>query len=159
MPIDTCHSLRYSHHEIQMALQPHTPEPTTNADEHGFILKGETEAIIACAFEVLNGLGHGLLEKPYENALVVEFGLRGIPCVQQRRYDVIYKSVKVGEYVPDLIAYSTVVVDSKVIDRITNHELGQMLNYLKITRHAVGLILNFRRARLEWKRVVNTNRF
>ena len=121
------------------------------------ILKAETEAVIGCAFEVLNELGHGLLEKPYENALLVEFGLRGIQCEQQRRYDVFYKAVKVGEYVPDLIAFGTVVVDAKVIDRITDIELGQMLNYLKITGHRVGLILNFRRPRLEWKRVVNTN--
>lgn len=132
-------------------------EPQMNADEHGLILKAETEAIIGCAFEVLNELGHRLLEKPYENALVVEFGLRGIRCEQQRRYDVFYKTVKVGEYVPDLIAFGAVVVDAKVIERITDHELGQMLNYLKITGHAVGLILNFRRPRLEWKRVVNTN--
>lgn len=48
-------------------------------------------------------LGHGLLEKPYENALCVEFGLRQIPYNQQPRFDVIYKSFKVGEYVPDLI--------------------------------------------------------
>jgi GxxExxY protein len=48
-------------------------------------------------------------------------------------------------------------MDAKVIERITAHELGQMLNYLKITGHPVGLILNFPRARLEWKRVVNTN--
>jgi GxxExxY protein len=129
-----------------------------NADKNGFILKAETEAILGCAFEVLNELGHGLLEKPYENALVVEFGLRAIPYVQQRRYDVFYKTVKVGEYVPDLIAFGAVVVDSKVIERISDHELGQMLNYLKITGHAIGLILNFRHARLEWKRVVNTNR-
>jgi GxxExxY protein len=128
-----------------------------DADGHGLCLKAETEAVIGCAFEVLNELGHGLLEKPYENALVVEFALRGIPCEQQRRYDVLYKSVKVGEYVPDLIAFGTVVVDTKVIDRITNHELGQMLNYLKITGHQVGLILNFRLPRLEWKRVVNIN--
>jgi len=40
----------------------------------------------------------------------------------------------------------------------TDHELGQMLNYLKITGHPLGLILNFRRARLEWRRVINTNR-
>ncbi|MDD5261184.1 MAG: GxxExxY protein [Methylacidiphilales bacterium] len=119
-------------------------------------MKSETETIISCAFEVLNGLGHGLLEKPYENALVVELGLRAIPCEQQRRYDVLYKTVKVGEYVPDLIAFGNVVVDAKVIERITNHELGQMLNYLKITGHPVGLILNFQRPRLEWKRVVNT---
>ena len=133
-------------------------EPRMDADGHGFILKPETEAIIGCAFEVLNELGHGLLEKPYENALVVEFGLRAIPCEQQRCYDVLYKTVKVGEYVPDLIVFGSVVVDAKVIDHITDHELGQMLNYLKITGHPIGLILNFRRARLEWKRVVNTNR-
>lgn len=121
-------------------------------------MKAETEAIIGCAFEVLNELGHGLLEKPYENALVVEFGLRNIPFEQQRRYDVHYKTVKVGEYVPDLIVFRRVVVDTKIIERITDHDLGQMLNYLKITGHAVGLVLNFRRARLEWKRVVNSNR-
>ncbi len=85
---------------------------------------------------------------------MIEFRLRGIPCEQQRRFDVFYKTVKVAEYVPDLIAFRAVVVDTKVIDRITNHEIAQMLNYLKITGHPVGLILNFRSARLEWKRVV-----
>ena len=127
-------------------------------DGYRLILERETRAIIGCAMEVLNELGHGLLEKPYENALVVEFGLRNIRCEQQRRYDVLYKMVKVGEYVPDLIAFGSVVVDAKVIERITDHELGQMLNYLKITGHQVGLILNFKRARLEWKRVVNSDR-
>lgn len=119
------------------------------------ILSTETKAIIGCAFEVLNTLGHGLLEKPYENSLAVEFSLRGIPCEQQRRYEVFYKAVKVGEYVPDLIAFDAVVVVAKVVERITNHELGQMLNYLKITGHHVGLILNFRHPHLEWKRVIN----
>lgn len=47
------------------------------------------------------------------------------------------------------------VVDTKVIERITDHEIGQMLNYLKITGLPVGLILNFKRSRLEWKRVIN----
>jgi GxxExxY protein len=122
------------------------------------LLKSETEAILSCAFEVLKHLGHGLLEKPYENALVVECELRGIPIVQQSPCDVVYKNVTVGEYVPDLIAFGAVVVETKVVDSITDHELGQMLNYLKITGHQVGLILNFRRARLEWKRVVLSQR-
>jgi len=130
-------------------------EPRMNADGHGLRFEVETGAIIRCAFEVLNTLGHGLLEKPYENSLCVEFGLRGIPWQQQPRYDVRYKSVKVGEYVPDLVMFGFVVVDTKVIERITDHELGQMLNYLKITGHPVGLILNFKRGRLEWKRVLN----
>ena len=114
----------------------------------------ETGAILNCAFEVLNVLGHGLLEKPYENALCVEFGLREIPWAQQPRFDVVYKTVRIGEYIPDLIAFETVVIDTKVIDRIGDHELGQMLNYLKITGKPVGLILNFKRSKLEWKRVI-----
>lgn len=115
----------------------------------------ETSEILNCAFEVINTLGHGLLEKPYENSLCIEFTLRGIPWQQQPRYDVIYKLHKVGEYIPDLIFHNLVVVDTKVIERITDHEIGQMLNYLKITGHPVGLIINFKRARLEWKRVIN----
>ena len=113
-----------------------------------------TRAVIGCAMEVLNELGHGLSERPYENALVVEFGLRQIPYAQQRCYDVHYKGVRVGEYIPDLIVDNAVVVDTKVVDQIADCELGQMLNYLKITGLRVGLIINFKRARLEWKRVM-----
>ena len=120
-----------------------------NTDKHGLALESETRRIIGYAMEVLNNLGHGLLEKPYENALVVEFGLQDILFRQQPRFDVNYKGVKVGEYVPDLIVFNQVVVDTKTIDKITDHEVGQILNYLKVTGLKVGLVLNFKRAKLE----------
>jgi GxxExxY protein len=60
----------------------------------------------------------------------------------------------VGEYVPDLIAYNQLVVDTKVIEQIGDHEIGQMMNYLKITGLKVGVIINFKRSKLEWKRVI-----
>lgn len=104
--------------------------------------------------DVLNGLGHGFHEKPYENALVVEFRLRGIPFAQQPPFDLNYKTVKVGVFIPDLVAYDSIVVDAKVIDRITDHERGQMLNYLRITKLRVGVILNFKNPKLEWERLV-----
>ena len=104
--------------------------------------------------EVLNTLGHGLLEKPYENAMAIEFNLKNIPFQQQPRFNIIYKTVKVGEYVPDLIVFDKIVVDAKTIDKITNHEQGQILNYLKITGLHIGLILNFKYAKLQWKRIV-----
>ncbi|HVU16991.1 MAG TPA: GxxExxY protein [Candidatus Didemnitutus sp.] len=127
----------------------------TNGHEKGQILHRElVYSIVGCALEVLDSVGHGLHEKPYENALVVEFGLRGISVEQQRRFPINYKGIAIGEYVPDLLAASSVVIDTKVIDRITDHERGQMLNYLKITKFRVGLILNFRHARLEWERLV-----
>lgn len=121
---------------------------------HDLHCKEEVHRVVGCAMEVLNNLKHGLHERPYENALVVEFGLQGIPFQQQPRFDVEYKNVKVGEYVPDLICCDQIVVDTKTIDRITNHEIGQMLNYLNITRLKVGLILNFKFAKLDWKRLV-----
>ena len=124
-----------------------------NTDKHRFLLKEETHQIIGCAMEVLNKLGHGLLEKPYENAMVVEFGLKNIPVQQQPRFAVLYKDVKVGEYIPDFIAFKHIVIDTKTIDRITNHEKRQILNYLKITKLQVGLILNFRYAKLQWERL------
>jgi GxxExxY protein len=66
----------------------------------------------------------------------------------------MYKGVQVSEFVPDLIAGQSVVVDTKVIDRISDHERGQVLNYLRITGLRVALILNFRRPKLEWERLV-----
>ena len=116
--------------------------------------RNEVFQIVGCAIEVLNTLGHGIVEKPYENALVVEFGPRKVLFRQQPAFDVLYKSQKVGLFVPDLIAFDSVVVDTKVIDRISDHERGLMLNYLRITHLRVGVILNFKHPKLEWERIV-----
>ena len=113
----------------------------------------EVFQIVGCAIEVLNALGHGLVEKPYENALAVD-GLRNISFQQQPAFDVLYKGHNVGLFIPDLIAFDAVIVDTKVIDRITDHERGLMLNYLRITNLRVGVILNFKHAKLEWERIV-----
>ncbi len=122
-----------------------------NAD---FSYKEETDSIIGSAFAVVNEIGHGFHEKPYENALAIEFNHRGIPFIQQPRYPILYRGIKVSEYIPDLIAFEKIIVDTKVIERITDQEVGQMLNYLKITGLSVGLILNFKNPKMEFRRVV-----
>jgi GxxExxY protein len=124
----------------------------TNAEK--LLFRDEVFQIVGCAIEVLNTLGHGIVEKPYENALVVEFGLRKIPFRQQHAFDVLYKGQKVGLFVPDIIAFDSIIVDTKVIDGITDHERGLMLNYLRITGLRVGLILNFKHRKLERERIV-----
>ena len=86
--------------------------------------------------------------------MVVEFRIRKIPFVQQQNFPVIYKTVKVGEYIPDLITFDSIIVDAKVINQITNIERAQMLNYLKITGLKVGLVINFKNSKLEWERIV-----
>ena len=118
------------------------------------LFKEEVFQIVGAAIEVLNEVGHGFHEKPYENALVVEFGVRKIPCQQQKSFTMLYKGCKVGEFIPDLIAFNAVIVDVKTIDRITDVERGQMLNYLRMTKLRVGVILNFKHPKLEWERIV-----
>jgi GxxExxY protein len=118
------------------------------------LFRDEVFQIFGCAIEVPNTLGNGIVEKPYENALVVELGLRKIPFRQQLAFDVLYKAQKVGLFILDLIAFDSIVVDTKVIDRITDHERGLMLNYLRITGSRVGVILNFKYRKLEWERIV-----
>ena len=84
----------------------------------------------------------------------MEFRLRDISYIQQARFNIFYKEVQVGEFIPDLVVLDKIVVDTKVVDHITDHEVGQMINYLKITGHKVGLIINFKKPRLEWKRLI-----
>ena len=126
------------------------------ANERELILKEEVYAVVGCAIEVLNVRGHGLHEKVYENCLCVEFRLRGIEYRQQEKHRVLYKGEIVGEYIPDLVVKRALIVDAKTIERITDHERGQMLNYLRVTGLQVGVILNFKHARLEWERIVLT---
>ncbi len=123
----------------------------TNSEK--LLLKDEVFQVVGCAIEVLNTLGHGLVEKPYENALVIEFLVRKIPFQQQRSFDVLYKGHKISLFVPDLIAFNSLVVDTKVIEQITDHERGLMLNYLRITSLRVGVVLNFKHSKLEWQRI------
>ena len=118
------------------------------------LLKDEVFQIVGAAIDVLNGVGHGFHEKPYENALVVEFRHRSIAFKQQPTFSIPYRGEVVGTFTPDLIAFESVVVDAKVIDRITDHERGQMLNYLRNTKCRVGVLLNFKNAKLEWERLV-----
>ncbi|MEY2604419.1 MAG: hypothetical protein QOH31_2210 [Verrucomicrobiota bacterium] len=120
------------------------------------ILATEVYSVVNAALEVLKKLGHGFHEKPYENALVVELSSRGISCQQQKSFNLVYKGTKVGEYIPGLIADGAIIIDPKVIDKISDHERGRMINYLRITGLPVGLIINFRRAKLEWERIILT---
>lgn len=122
-------------------------------DKKDFLLKKETHQIIGCAMEVLNYLGHGLLEKPYEKALAVELEKQNIPFRQQPRHIINYKGVEIGEYIPDLIVFEKIVVENKVIENISDLEIGQIINYLKICKLKVGLILNFKYPRLKWQRI------
>jgi GxxExxY protein len=124
-----------------------------NANERELVLRDEVYQIVGAAIEVANTLGHGLLEKPYERALMIELGLRSMRCAVQRPFEVIDKGASVGHYVPDLIVIDQIIVEIKCIEKIGSAERAQLLNYLRITKMPVGVILNFKRPKLEWERL------
>ncbi len=120
------------------------------------MLHGEiTQDIIGAAMVVLNELGPGLDEKIYENSLVIELKARGHTVEQQRAFQVYYRGHLVGCLVPDLLVDGLIVVDPKVAKAFIDTHLAQMIGYLKITQFQLALLLNFKQAKLEWKRVVN----
>jgi GxxExxY protein len=113
-----------------------------------------TRDIIGAAMAVLNELKPGLDEKLYENALVIELEARGHTVEQQREFPVHYRGKYIGKLVPDLIVDGQVIADPKVASAFSETHLAQMLGYLNITGLEVAILLNFKDAKLTWKRVV-----
>lgn len=110
--------------------------------------------IIGAAMTVLNCLKPGLDEKVYENALVVELQAAGHRIEQQQQFPVTYRDVRVGLLVPDLIVDGKVIVDPKVVTAFTDTHIAQMAGYLAITGMELAILINFKNAKLEWKRIV-----
>ena len=113
-----------------------------------------TREIIGAAMEVHRTLGVGFLEKVYENSLVFELRARGITAESQKPVSVHYKGRAVGEYFADIVVADRVILELKVVAKLTEAHEAQMLNYLRATGLRVGLLLNFGTPRLEWKRLV-----
>ncbi|HEY5991953.1 MAG TPA: GxxExxY protein [Candidatus Udaeobacter sp.] len=110
--------------------------------------------IIGAAMEVLNELKPGLDEKLYERALMIELKRRGHIVSVQTSFPVFYTGELIGNLVPDLIVDNTVIVDPKVVACFTETHIAQMIGYLNITGLDLALLINFKNARLEWKRVL-----
>lgn len=102
-----------------------------------------TEQIIGAAIEVHRHLGPGLLESVYEEALAVEFDLRGLPYARQVPVPLAYKGREIGEYRLDLLVADSVVVEVKSVERQDPVFTAQLLTYLRLAGKRVGLLINF----------------
>ena len=125
-------------------------EPQINTDEHRLL----TERIIRCAFKVSNVLGSGFLEKVYENALAIELRKNGLRISMQRSLKVYYEGILVGEYTPDIIVNDQILLELKAVKSIEEIHKAQILNYLRISKLRIGLILNFGTPKLGIKRMI-----
>src|SRR5262249_17748752 len=114
-----------------------------------------TETVLNAAFEVSNTLGAGFLEKIYKRALHTELSLRGLHVVQEASFTVSYKGCILGEYFADLLIEDVLVVEVKCVEQLINEHKAQCLSYLKASGRSVCLLLNFKKPRVEYKRIVH----
>ena len=116
--------------------------------------KDITEKIIGAAFEVHRVLGYGFLEKVYQKAMQVELQRAGLRVESERKIKVAYKGESVGDYEADLFVEEKVIVELKVARNYVPDDEPQLLNELKAIGIRVGLLINFGRSRVEFKRLV-----
>lgn len=107
------------------------------------------------AFEVHSILGCGFLEGVYQEALAYEFRLRNIHSKSEPVFDVVYKDKLLSKiYKPDFTVEDKIIIEIKALTKITNIEMAQVINYLKVTGYKLGILINFGTTRLEFKRIV-----
>ncbi|WP_337965207.1 GxxExxY protein [uncultured Flavobacterium sp.] len=102
-----------------------------------------TDIIIKTFYEVYNELGYGFLERVYLNSLYLELKSIGLNVEAQRKIEVYYKGIEVGEYYSDLVVENLVILELKAAESISPAFENQILNYLRGTNCEVGLLLNF----------------
>ena len=120
------------------------------------IHKEITDRIIKTFYDVYNELGHGFLEKVYQNSLYIELKKRGFNVEAQKKLPVYYQGIIVGEYYADLIIDDLIILELKACDCLVEAFEFQLLNYLRATDCEVGLLLNFGK-KPEFKRKVFEN--
>lgn len=114
-----------------------------------------SEKIRQAAFDVHRYFGNGFLEKVYENALVYKLQKSGIQCEQQIQLKVYFEDdVEVGEYFADIVVENKIIIELKAIENLNKIHFAQVKNYLKAIKYRLGIIINFGKPILEFKRVI-----
>ena len=119
------------------------------------LYKEEVYQIIGAAMEVHRILGPGFLEAVYQEALEIEFSLRGITYESYKRLKIQYKEryLKQG-YEADFLVFEKILVEIKAADKLISKNEAQILNYLTATKLKLGVLINFGEESLVWKRFV-----
>jgi GxxExxY protein len=126
----------------------------TNAKSAIYPEQELTQKILEASFAVHNALGAGFLEKVSANALSLELRQMGLACGQEVPFEVKYKDAIVGDYSADRVVEQRVLVELKACTGLDSIHEAQILNYLKASGIHVGLLMNFGKPRLEYRRFV-----
>ncbi len=122
--------------------------------EDRILYKDLSYKIVGLAMQAHRELGHGFLEKVYENALMVLFEENGISAQAQLPIQVHFHGRIVGDYIADILVENAIILELKAQDRILQLHKAQTLNYLRATQYRLALLLNFGKQSLEYERLV-----
>ena len=111
--------------------------------------------VLGAVFNVHNLLGPGLLEAAYEGALVVELEHMGLSVGRQVVYPLHYRGQYVGAYIADLVVEGKIILELKSVFKLNPNMEAQIINYLKLSKVPVGYLINFRNAKVRWRRFEN----
>jgi len=115
----------------------------------------ESYSIIGACYEVYNKLGNGFLEIVYKDALEFEFNNKSIPFNREVEYLIEYKtSILPHKFYADFVVYDKIILEIKAVSGIPDVFIAQTINYLKVSSNNLGLLVNFGREKLEYKRIV-----
>ncbi|WP_298517381.1 GxxExxY protein [uncultured Kordia sp.] len=119
------------------------------------IYKKESYTIIGALFSVYNNLGSGFSEIVYKDALEHEFKLLGIPFKREKQYDVVYKdTILKHKFYADFVVYDKIILEVKAATNIHDKHFGQCLNYLKVSKCKLAILVNFHEELLDHRRIV-----
>ncbi len=104
--------------------------------------------------EVHNNLGHGFAEIVYKDALEIEFRNAKIPFHREKEYPVNYKGLILPhKFYADFIVFDKIVLEIKGVSSIHDEHIAQAINYLKVSKNQVALVVNFGESKLNFRRV------
>lgn len=112
-----------------------------------------TGSIMQCCFDVMKELGPGFLERIYKNALFIAMKQKGLHVEVEQPFEVVFRGKVIGRYSADLVVEKSVIVELKCCECLIREHQAQVFNYLKASGLPVGLLVNFQRWKLEWKRL------
>ncbi|WP_395052024.1 GxxExxY protein [Flavobacterium sp.] len=128
-----------------------------NNDTEFYYKKDENYTIVGLCMEVHRILSPGLLEIVYKDALEIEFKNHNIPYVREQMYDVEYKGfILPHNFYADFVVYEDIILEVKSASEVTNDHLSRTLNYMKLAKTPIGIIVNFQNKSLTHKRLIST---
>lgn len=111
--------------------------------------------VIGCCMAVHSGLGPGLLEQCYHNALYYELRKQVLKVKYNVPFVVEYEGNAVGEYFADLVVEAKIILEVKAVRQLSEAHIAQLINYLRISGCKLGFLVNFQGCQLEWKRITD----